>query len=349
MTDDATLPSADRLTALVGAMAGQPILVLADLVADRFLSGSPKRVSREAPVVILRLEEETFAPGGGANAIANVAALGGRPLPVGVVGDDPSGHELLTALESAGVEISGIQILPGYRTPTKTRVLGGGVHTIKQQIVRFDREDRVELTDELRHDLEAALQRISGQAPVAILSDYGYGTVDPRLLPAAKEVLGAPATIICDSRYRLGQFAGLSGATPNEEEVEALVGHPLEAEPTRLNATGNALRERLAADFLLITRGSLGMVLFDRAGVAHIPIHGSDEVADVTGAGDTVIGTFALAMAAGGSTLEAALLANFAGGLVVMKRGTATVSPAELVGAVRHADRLLEEVRWESS
>jgi len=343
-----TLPSADRLVELVEQMSGRPILVLADLVADRFLAGSPKRVSREAPVLILRIDEEIFAPGGGANAIANVAALGGRPLPVGVVGDDESGRQLTAALEGAGISTEGILVIPGYRTPTKTRVLGGGVHTIKQQIVRFDREDTVELDESQKTALSEALARFGGQASVGVLSDYGYGTVDPTLLPAARAALSGSGIILCDSRYRLAEFSGLSGATPNEEEVEALVGHEFGGNPAQLHATGTELRERLEAEFLLITRGSLGMALFEEAGVSHIPIWGSDEVADVTGAGDTVIGAFSLAIAAGASTLEAALLANFAGGLVVMKRGTATISPTELSAAVATADDLLSEVRWES-
>ena len=343
-------PSIDRLLGLVDAMAGRPVAMLVDLVADLFITGIPKRISREAPVLILSYQGETLIPGGGANAVANVAALGGRPLPLGVVGDDAHGLGLLEALRERGVTTEGIFIRSGYRTPTKVRILGGGRHSIKQQIVRYDIEDRLELTDAERDRFTAALSRWTrdGEIGAAILSDYGYGTVEPGLLPRVRDGLPG-ATVVCDSRYRLGDFAGLDGATPNEEEAEALLGGSIGDDPARLDDAGRALRERLGARFLLITRGSRGMSLFEEGLAAHLPVHGTDQVADVTGAGDTVIGTFALALAAGGSPLEAALLANYAGGVVVMKMGTATVSPDELRQAVRNDPRLLAEVRWARS
>jgi rfaE bifunctional protein kinase chain/domain len=201
-----------------------------------------------------------------------------------------------------------------------------------------------------------------GPAPVAILSDYGYGTVEPGLLGELRSTLrsalaaqdsasgaeNAGTTFVCDSRYRLGEFAGLDGATPNEEEAEALLGGEIDDDWSRLESGGRALRERLGARFLLITRGSRGMSLFDTEGAAHLPVSGTDQVADVTGAGDTVIGTFALGLAAGASPLEAALLANYAGGVVVMKMGTATCSPEELKHAIATDPRPLEELRWVS-
>ncbi|HEV7517417.1 MAG TPA: PfkB family carbohydrate kinase, partial [Thermoanaerobaculia bacterium] len=188
------------------------------------------------------------------------------------------------------------------------------------------------------------------RARVAILSDYGYGAVEPALLPAVRAALGPEATLVGDSRYRLGEFAGLDGATPNEEEAEALLGETIEDDPDRLAAGGRRLLDRLAARFLLITRGSRGMSLFTSGGgAAHLPVHGTDQVADVTGAGDTVIGTFALGLAAGATPLEAALLANYAGGVVVMKMGTATLSPEELRQAVQSDPHLIKELQWARS
>ncbi len=334
-------------------MAGRRVAMVVDLVADRFITGTPKRISREAPVLILRHEGERLAPGGGANAVANVAALGGVPLPVGVVGDDANGAELTAALAALGVETGGIAVRPGYKTPTKVRIVGGARHAIKQQIVRYDIEDLLVLTDAERAELLAPLGRWSaGPDPVpavAVLSDYGYGAVDPAVLPAVRHLLGAECRILGDSRYRLGELTGLDGATPNEEEADALLGEPFDRDPERRAAAGEELRRRLGARFLLVTRGSRGMSLFTAGSSAHLPVHGTDQVADVTGAGDTVIGTFALALAAGATPLEAALLADYAGGVVVMKLGTATLGPDELKAAVAADPRPLAELEWARS
>ena len=337
-------------------MAGRPVAVLADLVVDRFVFGTPKRISREAPVLILRFESERFTPGGGANAVANVASLGGRPVPLGVVGDDASGRELLDDLARRGVETAGIRVRPGYRTPTKSRILGGAKGTIKQQIVRLDVDEALTLDEADRACFRQTLSALPAD-PVLVLSDYGYGAVDPALVA---ELRGArpDALLLCDSRFRLAELAarahgaggphggrGLDGATPNEEEAEALHGGELEP----LHAAGSALLERLGLSFLLVTRGSRGLSLFLPDRSAHLPVHGSTQVADVTGAGDTVIGTFALALAAGAEPVEAAALANYAGGVVVMKTGTATLTPDELAEAVRSDPRPLEELRWAES
>lgn len=327
-------------------MADQPILMLVDMVADRFLSGRPKRISREAPVLILSYEDETMTPGGGANAVANVAALGGQPLPVGLVGDDESGRLLIEVLEKAGIPTTGIHQRPGYRTPTKTRILGGGHHSIKQQIVRFDIEEKRDLSPAEEETIGKQLEQWRGRAKVAVLSDYGYGAVPPSLVKRVREIVGPDGTILCDSRYRLTEFAGLDGATPNEEEAEALLGGSIPDGLEDLAATGARLLKLLGARFLLITRGSHGMNLFDPRGCCRIPVHGTDQVADVTGAGDTVIGTFALALAAGATPLESALLANYAGGIVVMKRGTATLSRRELELAVTSNPHPLTDLQW---
>jgi rfaE bifunctional protein kinase chain/domain len=340
------LPTTERLLRRIDAMAGQPVAMLVDLVADVFITGTPKRISREAPVLILSYQGEKLTPGGGANAVANVAALGGRPLPLGIVGDDAHGLGLLAELEARGVATEGVLVRHGYRTPTKVRILGGGKHSIKQQIVRYDIEETLALTAGDHEHFIRLLERWSGEARVAILSDYGYGAVEPAMLPRMRDALGERSTVIADSRYRLGEFVGLDGATPNEEEAETFLGAAIEDDPERLEQAGRSLRDRLGARFLLITRGSRGMSLFQSGVSAHLPVSGTDQVADVTGAGDTVIGTFALALAAGADPLEAALLADYAGGIVVMKMGTATCSPEELRRAVETDPRPLKELRW---
>ncbi|MGE0641763.1 MAG: bifunctional heptose 7-phosphate kinase/heptose 1-phosphate adenyltransferase [Thermoanaerobaculia bacterium] len=341
--------SAVRLLALVDAMAGQRVLLLADLVADRFVHGTPKRISREAPVLILRWAGEAVVPGGGANAVVNVRALGGEPLVFGVVGDDAAGGELRQALAAREVATGGILDRPGYRTPTKTRIVAGFPTGIKQQVVRLDHEQEAcaPISDELER-LEREIRAVAG-VRVAVLSDYGYGIVAPELVAAVRAAVGPQGVILVDSRFRLAAFRGIDGATPNEEEAEALLGRPLDDPEGDDGRAGREIRETLGARFLLVTRGSRGMSLFEAAGATRIPVHGTDQVADVTGAGDTVIGTFALALAAGATPVEAALLANFAGGVVVMKAGTATVSPDELRHAIRSDRRPREEMRWAKS
>jgi rfaE bifunctional protein kinase chain/domain len=348
MSDPARVPSTERLLELVDAMAGRPVLMLVDLVADRFVFGAPKRISREAPVLILRHTGERFTPGGGANALANVAALGGRPLPLGVVGADENGGLLVEALAAMGIRTDGIVQRRGYSTPTKVRILGGGEHSARQQIVRYDIEDQVELDGAIRSAFEERLSEWSAVASVAVLSDYGYGAVTPDMTGSVRQALGVNGVVLCDSRYRLHDFEGLDGATPNEEEALALL-HRQSPGSADLDGGGERLRRSLGARFLLITRGSHGMSLSTDGGTVHISVHGAEQVADVTGAGDTVIGTFALATAAGASPLEAALLANYAAGVVVMKLGTATLSAAELAAAARSDTRPLEELVWAGS
>ena len=338
------VPTRERLLELIAAMPGGRVGVVADLVADRFITGTPKRISREAPVLILRYQDERLVPGGGANAAANLAALGGRPAVTGIVGDDANGRELLEALSAEGVPVEGVLTRKGFRTPTKTRILGGGEHGIKQQIVRFDVEESLALTE--AESAHMASHLAASRSTVTLFSDYGYGAAHPALVPRIREAAGADALLLADSRYRLGEFAGVDAATPNEEEAEALAGGALGEELADAAEAGKALRSRLDLGSLLITRGSRGMELTSEAGTCRIPVHGTDQVADVTGAGDTVIATFALALAVGASPLEATLLSNYAGGIVVMKMGTATLSRAELESAVADDSQPLEALSW---
>jgi rfaE bifunctional protein kinase chain/domain len=339
-------PSTERLLALIDGFSGQRVLLLADLVADRFIVGSPKRISREAPVLILRFEGETTTPGGGANTAANVAALGGDPLTVGVVGDDANGAALLAALKERGITTEAIRVASGYATPTKSRIVAGGRHAIKQQIVRLDVEPTQTLGVADRDFLAQAVAHHGRAARVAVASDYGYDAVTPALVAQLRAAQPAGCLLLCDSRFRLTDFSDIDGATPNEEEAEAVLGAPLGETAHQLLDSARRLRDRLAVRFLLITRGSRGMALAQRDGLTEIPVHGADQVADVTGAGDTVMGTFALALAAGAAPVEAALLANYAGGVVVLKMGTATLTAGELRQAVRSGAPLLEKLRW---
>jgi rfaE bifunctional protein kinase chain/domain len=328
------IPSAERLLELTETMAGQPVLMIVDLVADRYISGMPKRISREAPVLILRYESESWELGGGANAVANVRALGGEPLPIGIIGNDPASRQLRHDLEAIGVVTEGLVVQEGYSSPTKTRLMAGEHSAIKQQVARLDTEDYAEFGEQELRQYREQLSEWKGRASVAVMSDYGYGSVTPVLIDEIRGALKDPAIVLCDSRYRLASFTGVNGATPNQEEAEALTGRLLDTGEEALIAAGSTLLEQLDSDFLLITRGSLGMALFEESSLTEIPVHGTQQVADVTGAGDTVIGTLSLARAAGASPLEAALLANYAAGIVVRKPGTAVPTMSELRHAV---------------
>ena len=329
----------DRLCKIVDIFPRLTITVVADLVADEFIYGEISRVSREAPVLILKHRERTVVPGGGANAVYNLAALGVTVLPVGVVGDDEPGRLLLRAFRQKRISISGILRLKAYTTVTKTRILAGMTHTARQQVVRVDREPDSELVFMHQQDLVASANRFLRASDGLLLSDYGYGAATPQMLKDLRSrgtLKDMPVTL--DSRYRLLQFAGATAATPNEPEVEHALGLRIGADSARLLAAGRKILERMKLEALVITRGRDGMVAFARRSrPVEIPIHGSDQVADVTGAGDTVIATFSAALAAGASAEEAARLANYAGGIVVMKRGTATVSREELLQAVEQA------------
>jgi D-glycero-beta-D-manno-heptose-7-phosphate kinase len=333
-----------RLRALITTFGRRRVLVVGDIIADEFIYGEVARVSREAPVLILKYDTTEMLAGGAGNAANNVAALGGRARLAGIVGDDAEGRRLLAALAPA-VDRKHVSRVRGYRTPVKTRILAGGVHSAKQQLVRIDREtgwsgsrsESVKLSERLR-------SAVTG-CDAVVLSDYGSGLITPAMARTIGEALArrskrGSVPMLVDSRYRLLEYRDMTICTPNESEVEQMLGVRIGDDVRILEQAGHELLRRFQTPALLITRGSRGMALFQpKQSTIHIPIFGSDEVADVTGAGDTVIAAVALALAAGASFFEAARLANYAGGLVVMKRGTATVSARELAAAIESDGR----------
>jgi rfaE bifunctional protein kinase chain/domain len=329
----------ERLLALVDRFAGRRVLVIGDLIADEFVYGRIARVSREAPVLILEYDTTEILPGGAGNAAGNIAALGGRPVLAGMVGRDSEGRRLLARLPR-GVDRRHVVRAAKYRTPVKTRILAGGVHSAKQQVVRIDRESGWPLSDGVSRAITRGLKGPLGDCDAVLLSDYGSGLVTPALAASVEAAVAArarrrPVPVLIDSRYRLLEYRGLTTCTPNESEVEQALGVRIDDDLAVLERAGRTLLRRTRMQAVLVTRGSRGMALFQPGQTTiHIPIFGSDEVADVTGAGDTVIAVVGLALAAGASFYEAARLANYAGGLVVMKRGTATVSARELADAV---------------
>ena len=329
----------ERLKKILEAFPKTTVTVLGDLVADEFVYGEISRVSREAPVLILKHRERTVVPGGGANAINNLADLDVNVLPVGIVGDDEAGRLLIKSFRHKHVPVSGVLKDKSHTTVTKTRILAGMTHSARQQVVRVDREPESAPNAHLTRELVLAAREYARASDALLVSDYGYGAATPAILNAVRakgRLNNIPVTL--DSRFRMLEYSGVTAATPNEPEVEACLGVTIGQDWSKLLSSADVLMSRLKLQSLVITRGRDGMVAFNRKHKpVDIPIFGSDEVADVTGAGDTVIATFTAALAAGATTEEAAQLANYAGGIVVMKRGTATVTRQELLHAMEQA------------
>jgi rfaE bifunctional protein kinase chain/domain len=329
----------ERLLSLIDGFSSRRVLVIGDLIADQFVYGAVARVSREAPVLILKYDTTLTIPGGAGNAANNVAALGGRASLAGLAGTDPEGRRLLTCFHR-GVNTRGVVRSRQYDTPVKTRILAGGIHSAKQQVVRIDRETGWPVSNDVSRAFARKVMPALAECDAVLLSDYGSGLVTPALAAAVRAAVSRrprrrPVPVLVDSRYRLLDYRGLTTCTPNESEVEHVLGVRINDDAEVLERAGRALIARTKMQAVLVTRGSRGMALFQpRQETIHVPIFGADEVTDVTGAGDTVIATFGLALAAGASFYEATRLANYAGGLVVMKRGTATISARELSDAV---------------
>jgi rfaE bifunctional protein kinase chain/domain len=331
-----TPKTAEKLVRIIEQFPKLSITVLGDLIADEFIYGEISRVSREAPVLILRHRERSVVPGGAGNAIYNLADLGVTVLPVGVIGDDEPGRLLLHAFRQKHISVSAIRRIKGRSTVTKTRVLAGTTHSPRQQVIRVDREPDAPLDRAMLRELAFQARGYVRASDALLISDYGYGAATPEIfdnIRSRASLDGIPVTL--DSRYRTLAYTGITAATPNEAELEDILRTRIGNDNSRLLATGRAVMQKMKLQSLLVTRGKDGMVVFSRSNKpVMIPIYGSDEVADVTGAGDTVIATYTAALAAGADPESAARLANYAGGIVVMKRGTATVTRAELLRAV---------------
>jgi rfaE bifunctional protein kinase chain/domain len=329
----------ERLLSLIDSFGGRRVLVIGDLIADEFIYGEVHRVSREAPVLILKYDATEIVAGGAGNAANNVVTLGGSATLAGLVGADEQGRRLLAGLPRR-IDRRQVVRAKGYRTPIKTRILAGGIHSAKQQIVRIDREAGWPLEEAVSKAFAEKIVAALDSCDAVLLSDYGSGLVTPALASAIaaatlKRGRRRPIPIVVDSRYRLLEYHGLTTCTPNEAEVDQALGIRVDDDPGVLEQAGRTLLRRTGMRAVLITRGSRGMALFQpKQPTIHVPIFGPAEVTDVTGAGDTVIATMSLALASGASFYEATRLANYAGGLVVMKRGTATVSARELGDAV---------------
>ena len=325
----------DELLRLVDRIGGLRVLVYGDFVLDEFFYGEIERISREAPVFIVSHQRSDFRPGCAANAVANLAALGAAPVPCGVLGDDDGADRLAGLFDGMGVATAGLVRVPGARTPLKTRVVAGGAHSITQQIVRLDRLSGTAGGAGADREVRRLLEELLPGCDAVVVSDYHIGGLLPETGAwLVSRTLDAGKPALADSRHRLPSYAGATATTPNQPEVEESLGMRIESDDD-LRRAGRELLETLRGRALLITRGGEGMALF-RPGAEPllIPAFGEEEVVDITGAGDTVIAVFSLAVTAGADFELAAELANVAGGLTVLKKGASTVSPAELRAAL---------------
>ncbi len=314
--------------------------VVADLIADVYIYGRPFKLSREAPVIVVKYEGEEIVPGGGANTINNILKLGAKVFPVGVVGEDETGRQLKGYFEKEGVITDGIFICKDRITPSKTRLLAGDLHTSKRQVVRIDKEPVPSIPPAVEEKILGYMDEVNKLVSGWVISEYGYGILTPRILEKVKS-FAWERVLVVDTRYRLCDFAvtqpetGVKILSPNEQEAEEAAGIPMNGEGDLLKI-GKTLLEKLNPEALLITRGNHGMTLFEKTGkIEHIPISGPNEVTDVTGAGDTVTALLGLALLTGVSFSQAARLSNYAAGVVVMKNGTATLTRDELLEAIQ--------------
>ncbi len=325
--------SAEELLRIIDKLPQTRIAIVGDLVLDRFIYGISTRISREAPVLILKELRREQAPGGGANTIHNCLTLDIDTYALSVLGKDDAGGELLELLEKGGLkkENSFLPTLDNYATTCKTRILGGLGHSMPQQIVRVDTEQFLTLSREYADKIVRKLHEFLPALDAVIVADYGLGVVSDYLISKLKKLIERSGIkIIVDSRFAMLKFAGFYSITPNITEVEDALKIPPITDLRELESIGKKVLEELRLNSLLITRGKFGMSLVEQNSISHIPCFGSDEVADVTGAGDTVISVFTAALATGANTLTAAVLSNIAGGLVVQKQGTATLTRDEL-------------------
>ena len=315
---------------LIGNFGKARIAVVGDIVADIYIFGKPHRLSREAPVIVIRHEREKLVPGSAANTAHNLMALGATVYPVGVVGDEAAGRAVRDFFSGPSAHPDGILVDGARHTTTKTRIMAGDLHTTKQQVIRIDREPEGPATAEIEKSICKRLEAVAPEVDAIIVSDYGYDVVGARVVELVRR-LARDKIVIVDSRDRLNELKEVTLATPNESEAEAASGVRIESDADAVEA-GRRLLQDTGNDAVLMTRGNLGMSLFEKgASPATIPICGGDEIVDVSGAGDTVAAVATLGLVAGGAFLQAANLANFAAGIVVMKSGTATTTRDEIL------------------
>ncbi len=321
----------ESLESIAARFAGKRVVIVGDLVADQFVSGAISRVSREAPVFIMRHEQTETRAGGAANAAVNVASLGGMAELIGLIGDDANGRMLTEELRRQNVSTEHLMIDESIKTTTKMRVLTGQQYAPRHQVIRIDYESSAPISESVCRSILDRLELLGASADAIVISDYNYGVASLEVHRVAKKIASSRnIPLLVDSRFNLGAFCGATSATPNQEEVEQLLGSAMN------DASCHKLRQDLELNALLVTCGNKGMRLYESGNAPQlINAVGSDAAVDVTGAGDTVIAAYSLSLASGYGFADAARVANHAGGIVVMKKGTASVSLDELTSSLR--------------
>jgi D-glycero-beta-D-manno-heptose-7-phosphate kinase len=323
--------SSSRLVELIQKFNQVKVLVIGDLTLDEFLTGQVERISREAPVLIIRHEGTKQVPGGGANAVYNLAKLGGQVIAVGVIGNDDQGKALKTIFTEAGINTSGIFIDRDRPTVTKTRISGHARQSVTQQIVRIDRKSDAPISESLQKQLAEFIKANINEVDAIVCSDYGEGVMTEIVIAAALK----HNLVVVDAQKDLGRYQGATIFTPNLPEAELAVGYGISN--INLNTASQDLLTLTNAKQMLITRGEDGMSLFGKDGTqSHIPAFNRTQVFDVTGAGDTVVAALTSALANGSSVWEAMVLGNLAASIVVRQFGTSTTNPTEMSEALEN-------------
>ncbi len=325
-----------KLLSIVDRFSGKKIAVWGDFILDEFLYGNTSRISREAPVLILSYKRREFYLGGGGNALLNLKALGAEAIPIGFVGRDSAGDKILELTKKNNISQDFLFAENSYSTPSKTRILAGEETTRKQQILRIDEGGKVPYTPLLEQKIQKTLYTVCEKSDALIVSDYDYFNVSVNIYNNLWPWFQKQGLLVSlDSRFRIMDFKGATVSTPNESEVEEALRIKLSEESQQIADVGESLLRVSESKAVLLTRGSQGMILYEKgASPLIIPAHGPTDIVDVTGAGDTVISTLTLALASGATLIEAAHLANLAGSIVVMKKGPAILTTQELKEAI---------------
>lgn len=317
------------------------LAVVGDIIADCYLYARPTRLSREAPVMILRHAGEEVGAGGAANVARNLWSLGAQTMVLGAVGKDANGREVLRLLEREQIEVEGVLAVGDWLTPTKTRILGAEPGRTMHQVLRIDREPEGPIPPEVRRAIAERLRGLVGRIDSLLVSDYGYGLVGEEVAEAAHEIQRAGAKVVLDPRSTIAPFRGVTAMTPNLEELGVATGRHVSGLNSLADITRAAreFMERFEPEMLLVTMGNRGMVLFtsQTPDGTSIRAAGSESVIDVSGAGDTAASAFTLALAAGLEGPRAMRLANAAAGVVVMEYGAAVCPLSKLRSALPHS------------
>lgn len=309
------------------------VAVIGDIVADVYVYGRQFKLSREAPVIVARYENEEVLPGGAGNITNNINSLGASVYPIGIIGKDDNGKRLLYYFLNRNIDTNGLITCDDRITITKTRFLVGDSHTTKRQVVRFDREPENVLDSKVEQKIIDYIDAIKDMIDLWIVSDYGYDVMTMSIIECIRR-LAKDRIVVADSRHRIKEFRGVTIIKPNESEAAEATNMKINSE-NHLFEVGKKLLREVNTKAVLITRGNLGMTLFEDDGrIEKIPVYGKNEVIDVTGAGDTVTSVFSLSMACGASFLQAAKLSNYGASVTVMKTGPAAISKAELIQVV---------------